>query len=133
MSRPTHFYKFCTAKVVKLNLSTQRLRFSSPLRFNDPFDCYFPPGFSNLRRNVAAVEKRHHAILMGEEMLPEGSNAAFNMAPLIGLVGIVPPEVIERTRKTHKARVLAVADEFNRESQMDWEGKLRLFRLLSLC
>jgi len=135
MSKPAHFYKFCTAKVAKLNLSTQHLRFSSPLRFNDPFDCYFPPGFSNLRQSVTAFEKRHHAILEGEEVLPADSSAAFNLAPLIHLVGTgtVPPEVIERTRKTHKANMLAVANQFNRESQFDWEGTLRRFRLLSLC
>ena len=133
MSRPTHFYKFCTAKVAKLNLSTQRLRFSSPLRFNDPFDCYFPPGISNLCRNIAEFEKHHHAIVMGEEVLPEGSNAAFNIAPLIGLVDTVPPEVIERSRKSHKANMLAVANQFNLESQVSWEATLRRFRLLSLC
>jgi hypothetical protein len=133
MSKPKHFYKFCTAKVAKLNLSTRRLRFSSPLRFNDPFDCYFPPGFSNLRRSVAGFEKRHHAILTGKEILPADSSAAFNMAPLIGLMGTVPPEVIERSRITHKANLLAVANQFNRESQIDWEGMVRRFRLLSLC
>ena len=133
MSKPAHFYKYCTAKVAKINLSTQSLRFSSPLRFNDPFDCYFPPGFSNLRRSVAAIEKRHHAILTGKEILPEDSSAAFNMAPLMGLMDTVPPEVIDRSRKTHRANVLAVADQFNHESQIDWEGKMRQFRLLSLC
>lgn len=133
MSKPKRFYKYCTAKVAKLNLSTRHLRFSSPLRFNDPFDCYFPPGFSNLRRSVAAFEKRHYAILTGSEILPADSSAAFNMAPLIGLMDTVPPQVIERSRRTHKANLLAVANQFNRESQIDWEGMVRRFRILSLC
>lgn len=133
MSKPTRFYKFCTAKVAKINLSTRCLRFSSPLLFNDPFDCYFPPGFHNLRRNLAAFEKRHHAILMGEEFLPACSSAAFNIAPLIGLAELVPPEVIERARKSHKANMLAVANQFNYESQIEWEDMMRRFRLLSLC
>ena len=135
MSRPTHFYKFCTAKVAKLNLSTRHLRFSSPLRFNDPFDCYFAPIFCNLRQSVTAFEKRHHAILQGKEVLSADSSAAFNLAPLISLVhtGAVPPEAIERARKTHKANVLAVATLFNHESQFNWEGMLRRYRLLSLC
>jgi hypothetical protein len=135
MSRPPFFYKFCTAKVAKLHLKTRRLRFRSPLCFNDPFDCYFYPCFSGLRRHVDTLEKRHHAILAGEEVLPAGSSAAFNLAPLIGLVGTgkVPPDVIERTRKSHIARLLAVANEFNRESQFDWEEMLRRYRLMSLC
>lgn len=133
MSRPAHFYKFCTARVAKLNLSTQRLRCSSPLRFNDPFDCYFPPGFTNLRRTVAALEKRHQEILAGNEVLPEGSRAAFNLAPLIHLRREMSPEVIARSRKSHKANVLAVATHFNREWQLDWERNLRCLRLLCLC
>lgn len=133
MSKPQHFYKFCSAKVAKTNLSTSRLRFSSPLSFNDPFDCYFPPGFSNLRRSVTSFEKRHNAILTGKEILPADSNAAFNVAPLIGLMDTVPPEVIDRARKTHRARVFAVADQFNRDSQTEWDSMARCFRLLSLC
>ena len=128
-----HFYKFCTAKVAKLNLSTRRLRFSSPLCFNDPFDCYFPPRFTNIRQSVAAFEKCHHAILTGEQLLPADSRAAFNLAPLIDLAGKVPPEVVERARKRHKSNAFAAASQFNRESQYDWEGMLRRFRLLSLC
>ena len=55
------------------------------------------------------------------------------MAPLIGLMDTVPPQVIERSRRTHKANLLAVANQFNRESQIDWEGMVRRFRILSLC
>ena len=133
MSRPMQFYKFCTAKVAKINLTTRRLRFSSPLLFNDPFDCYFPPGFRSLRRNVAAFEKRHYAILTGEEILPAGSSAAFNLAPLVGLIGSVPPEAIERARKNHKANLHAIANQFNRDSQINWDDTMRRLRLLSLC
>jgi hypothetical protein len=133
ISKPKHFYKFCTAKVAKISLSTQSLRFSSPLLFNDPFDCYFPPGFSNLRRNVTIFEKRLHAVLEGKEILPSDSKAAFNLVPLIGLAGNVPPEVIERTRKHHRANMLAVANEFNDESKINWENMVQRLRLLSLC
>jgi hypothetical protein len=133
ISKPKHFYKFCTAKVAKINLSTLCLRFRSPLLFNDPFDCYFPPKFSNLRRSVTIIEKRRRAILEGKEILPSDSKAAFNLAPLIGLAGSVPPEVIERTRKHHRANMLAVANQFNDELQINWENMVRRFRLLSLC
>lgn len=79
------------------------------------------------------MEKRHHAILTGEEVLPADSVAAFNLAPLIHLTATVPPEVVERSRKTYKANVLAVANQFNRESQIEWQDMLRRFRVLSLC
>ena len=32
------FYKYVTAKVAKIVLTTRKLRWSSPLLFNDPFD-----------------------------------------------------------------------------------------------
>ncbi|SRR6266542_349377 len=38
---PTHFFKYYTASVAKIVLATGRVRWSSPLLFNDPFDCYF--------------------------------------------------------------------------------------------
>lgn len=55
------------------------------------------------------------------------------MAPLIGLAGTVPPEVVEQSRRTYKANMLAVASHFNRESRMEWRSMLRRFRVLSLC
>lgn len=35
------FFKYCTAETLKIILSSQRVRWSSPLRFNDPFDHLF--------------------------------------------------------------------------------------------
>jgi hypothetical protein len=35
---PQFFYKYMTAKVARIVLATRRLRWSSPLLFNDPFD-----------------------------------------------------------------------------------------------
>jgi len=34
----TSFFKYCTAKTAKTILSSKKFRWSSPLRFNDPFD-----------------------------------------------------------------------------------------------
>ena len=36
---------------------------------------------------------------------------------VVSRLGTVPPEVIERSRKDHKANVLAVANQFNQESK----------------
>jgi hypothetical protein len=41
---PDHFFKYYTAEVAKIVLATSRIRWSSPLRFDDPFDCYFSMG-----------------------------------------------------------------------------------------
>jgi hypothetical protein len=90
MIRPAHFYKFCTARVARLNLSKRIFRFSSPLRFNDPFDCYFAPTFSNLRHRVASFEKRHQAILTSEEVLKTDTHrAGANKAPHQDLIARV--------------------------------------------
>jgi hypothetical protein len=53
---PTHFFKYYTASVAKIVLATGRVRWSSPLLFNDPFDCYFSlePKF-----DFAACKEKH--------------------------------------------------------------------------
>jgi hypothetical protein len=53
---PTHFFKYYSARVAKTVLATGGVRWSSPLLFNDPFDCYFSlePKF-----DVAASEEKH--------------------------------------------------------------------------
>lgn len=66
--RPSHFFKYCTHAVAKIVLSTSRIRWSSPLLFNDPFDCYFSiePKF-----DVAELERtvcdRFVDVVCGEE------------------------------------------------------------------
>lgn len=133
MNRPAHFYKYCTAKVAKINLRTKRLRLSSPILFNDPFDCYFAPCFGNLQRSVTKYENRLHAILTGKEILPPESSAAFSLAPLIHLSGTVPPEVIARSRESSKARLLSVAKNANDQWQLLWKNDVPRFRVLCLC
>ncbi len=39
--KPPYFYKYVTAKAAMATLLTNKLRFSSPKRFNDPFDIQF--------------------------------------------------------------------------------------------
>ena len=41
---PKHFFKYCTARVGKIVLSTQKVRWNSPLNFKDPFDCHLSYG-----------------------------------------------------------------------------------------
>lgn len=38
---PAHFFKYYTADTAKIVLATQKVRWNSPLNFNDPFDCFF--------------------------------------------------------------------------------------------
>jgi len=38
---PAHFFKYNTADTAKKVLATQKVRWNSPLNFNDPFDCFF--------------------------------------------------------------------------------------------
>ncbi len=45
------FYKYVTAEVAKIILATRKLRWSSPLLFNDPFDVT-----QELRLNFDAAE-----------------------------------------------------------------------------
>lgn len=44
--RPEYFFKYASARVAKLNLSTKSIRWNCPLNYNDPFDCYFSMGLN---------------------------------------------------------------------------------------
>jgi hypothetical protein len=53
---PEHFFKYYTPSTAKVVLATGRVRWSSPLLFSDPFDCYFSlePKF-----DFAGCKERH--------------------------------------------------------------------------
>lgn len=42
---PNYFFKYTSAKTAKTILSSRKMRWNSPLNFNDPFDCYFSYNF----------------------------------------------------------------------------------------
>lgn len=133
MKRPSNLYKYCTAKVAKIVLQTGRLRASSPVLFNDPFDSYFAPRFSNLPSSLGQLRKRSGEILSGTEVLPPGSAAAFNYAPLVSLSTSVPKEVAARTLASTTAWYRSVAEQFGRDSRDEWDKILVRFRVLCLC
>lgn len=132
-SLPPVLYKYCTAKVAKLNLTHRAIRFSSPLRFNDPFDCYFPPRFFNLRHAASSLERRRLAIIAGEETLPGGSKAAFDVAPLIALQSRVPKVAVERAFKSARERSRALGNLMNQSWRELWRSDLRKLRILCFC
>ena len=133
MRRPAHLYKYCTAAVAKKILTTGSLRLSSPVLFNDPFDCYFAPGFSNPNRGATEYTKRLDAIMTRVEKFPADSPAAFGLAPLIHLAGTVPSEVTARAHKAAQARLKAVARSANANWQRLWERDVPRLRVLCLC
>lgn len=133
MRRPAHLYKYCTAAVAKKILTNGSLRLSSPVLFNDPFDCYFAPGFSNPNRGAAEYAKRLDAILTRAEKLPADSPAAFGLAPLIHRMATVPTEVAARAHKSAKTRLKVIAESANANRQCLWERDVPRFRVLCLC
>jgi hypothetical protein len=71
VKHPDHFFKYYTASTAKIVLSTQRVRWNSPLNFNDPFDCYFSfePKF-DLRQATIKERERFFDILCQNEEPP---------------------------------------------------------------
>lgn len=61
---PTAFFKYTTVDVAQKILSTQRLRWSSPLLFNDPFDCAFSLAPKFDIDAVKAKQSRRMAVLL---------------------------------------------------------------------
>ena len=80
-----------------------------------------------------SVRKRLHTILTGKEILTPESNAAVSFAPLVYLYPAVPPEVVARSRKSVKARLVALAKNANRQWQDLWEQDVPRLRVLCLC
>lgn len=71
----THFYKYTSSSAVKKILSSRRMRWSSPLRFNDPFDhqMEFDYGF-DLKTFVEKFTIKIEDIIFGEKNIKLDAN-----------------------------------------------------------
>jgi hypothetical protein len=71
---PQCFYKYMTARVAKIVLTTRRLRWSSPVLFNDPFDITqeLRLDFDEHRLNIALIDRVASLIEHGDLSSPIG-------------------------------------------------------------
>lgn len=75
------FYKYVTASVAKIVIATRKLRWSSPLLFNDPFDIT-----QELRLNFDEHELASALTNRVADLLEQGNHAGLVQHPLLALL-----------------------------------------------
>lgn len=128
------FYKYVTVKVAKIVLATRKLRWSSPLLFNDPFDITqeLRLDFDEAKLNAALTERWASLIEQGD---PSGSVKNPVVAALLRLVMHADPDVRRTMANEHRqsidaptpgqiASLAAVKDK--------WKEMVPTFRVLCL-
>jgi hypothetical protein len=100
------FFKYTTAKVAKIIFATRRLRWSSPLLFNDPFDLTqeLRLGFSEEELNAALLDRWTSILETGDVSEVKHPIVAF----LLGVASRAPAEtrlaMAEELRATFKSK-----------------------------
>jgi hypothetical protein len=133
---PEHFFKYCTAHVGKIVLSTQTVRWNSPLNFDDPFDCYLSYGI-NFEGNKLRDEivDRYVQLIYGEEepTFLEGGPLAADFACLRSQRETKSrAEFVELITPISKATVSALRQEVEREEE-SLKREIADYRLFCVC
>jgi hypothetical protein len=133
---PKFFFKYASASVGKINLSTQTIRWSSPLKYNDPFDSHFGFGFNfDLALYHDRVAEKVMEVLTGDQppkfaptnplsdpySILRASVGSFSKSDLRKEVDLAVSESIERF-------TAAVAEETTL-----WRANLKRLRILCVC
>lgn len=132
----SHFYKYATAQTTIRILETGRIRYSSPLLFNDPFDVQ---AGLHLAFDQSTLPERIHARIVGLVMSEEEPQIP-KTSPLAGAVaamrrarreGWFSPDTLRRLMEpelsTLPATVTRMRDHFQGEV---WQSQLQRLRLL---
>ena len=127
------FYKYTTAKTTEIILATRKLRWSSPLQFNDPFDVT-----QELRLNF---EEAKLAKVLGEELatlIEKGEVASVdhpNVTALLLFMSHMPPDARQATAQKLRLESGTAAPgliQAFRALKELWRNMVPTFRILCL-
>jgi hypothetical protein len=133
---PSHFYKYTSAHVGQLVLGNHRLRWNSPLNYNDPFDCHFPMGF-----NFHLAQYREQAIervlgsILGEAE-PVFATHTLMGVMMAGLRNIRHEVSHDEIRSEMTAGIDECIEKFNdgfASEAANWRAQLPTYRILCVC
>jgi hypothetical protein len=127
------FYKYVTAEVAKIILTTRKLRWSSPLLFNDPFDVT-----QDLRLNFDASELTKSLAEEFASLIEQGNASSVGVPYLATLLDVL--------RHADRGKRSVIASEFRKEVpgpnlgaiqaydglKNTWREMVPSFRILSL-
>jgi hypothetical protein len=128
------FYKYTSAHVAKTVLATRRLRWSSPLLFNDPFDVTqeLRLNFDDNALHRAVLERAAWLIEHGDGSTPVGHYA---FGPVIRLAMRARPEVRKQMANEVRRGVREAnprQSEALKEIKDMWRAMVPTFRILCL-
>jgi hypothetical protein len=128
-----HFYKYMSADTAKAVLRTRKLRWSSPILFNDPFDVQFDLHLEyDLNRVTPIVIDKLWAIYSGQAELTQGNilGVALQIAKR-NVPGLAEREFRKRFEPL-VAKGLKIAEARLPQTHADFREVLRKIRLLCL-
>ncbi len=136
VTHPTHFFKYCTAKVAKIILATSKVRWSSPVVFNDPFDCYFS---LEPKVDLAAIKNEHRDRFL-DVIFQEQEPAFVSSNPLVSGIRELRQTAKRKTREELASRfdiiypiIIRQIEALSREERETWKRQRRDYRLFCVC
>src|ERR1700722_18709278 len=135
---PAHFFKYCTANTAKIVLATQKVRWNSPLNFNDPFDCYFSPEpkFDVLKM----AQKKRERLL---DLVSQDKEPDFDLQnPYVNDLLTMRNHAKSMPREQAREKLGTIFDEVGSDNGLEnlffswrerWKKMMADFRLLCVC
>lgn len=138
-ARPGHFFKYTSAEVACIILNNQTVRWNSPLRFNDPFDCYFSaaPKF-DVKAMGKKFRSRWYDLLLSKAtpmFNSDNSYAARHIAMRQKLHrdGLKTRAQLDKMFGGIHAQYITQFENLCSEIEREWKSWLRTYRILCVC
>jgi hypothetical protein len=117
-------------------LKTQRARWNSPLRYNDPFDCYFSMDLKfDLRRAGREHTRRLLELIYQEAQPPLDPAYRFSVwvSRFRDLAGTIPREVMKSRIGDMGPLSEKLLDERNISCRKEWAERMANYRVFCVC
>lgn len=117
-------------------LKTHRVRWNSPLRYNDPFDCYFSMDLKfDLRRATRELTRHLLELIYQENQPPLDPAHPFSkwVDRFRRLAETIPREVMKSRIGDIGPFAKILWDKWNLNCHKDWKERVANYRLLCVC
>ena len=134
--RPSHFFKYHTANVAKIVLATQRVRWNSPLNFDDPFDCFFSvePKFDFAQMSRKMREQMLDILFQVQEPnLHSGNPHSDVITELRQKVKNIPREKLNNLIDPVFANFASNLESISLDARARWAKQISNYRLFCVC
>jgi hypothetical protein len=135
---PEHFFKYYTADTAIKVLTTQKVRWNSPLNFNDPFDCYFSPEPKFDVSKMAHKKRERLLDLVSQDTEPDFDP----QNPYVKYLLTLRQHAKSMSREQAREKLGTILDELGYGNGLEnltslwreiWKKMMADFRLLCVC